>query len=482
MKRHLITRYGAILLALCCAITAAAWGPRVQLAVVNTSLHLISREENLPLTTLQEDIRSGAQVSPITMEELFPDIENDPVRAIENEMALLSAVRGKRMDAYFAWRLGALGKLISRATAPMSTADPALRSQYYNDVEQVADMGSLKPEPRKIIKNINELERISREANIGNDLIGGEYQSGAGFRGTAAARLGIDISRSVNTVADVWWTIISSGTVPGNVSEQQIQRYVLNAYAYFIEQGKTAELDVAEPAYHSLVKFSPDMSGKIGDMLYAVGLRERALKEWENAVAEAPDRRDIQEKIGNYHAEVAEEALEKGQLEDAMAGFEKALAANLLHPTAERRRLEVAAMIKKRDEQVALYQSLLKQAEELRALAEEEAVKNRFAEAVALLKQSEEAYKQVGDEFPAESQLRTRGIREVQTRTRELQEGLLTNTLAFSGAGFAPDMDALLKENAAGLDQEALKALVRLEYEAELRRLNTQMQSTLSIE
>lgn len=482
MKRHLIHVGMAGILALGCALPAMAWGPRVHLGIVNTALHLVSREENLPLTRLQEDAHAGAGVSPLVMEELFPDMQTDPLRAIENEMALLSAARGARIDGYFAWRLAALGKLVARVTAPMATADPAQRSQYYNDVEQAADMGRLKPEPRNIIKSIAELERITREANAGNDLIAGEYQGGSGFRGTAAARLSIDISRSVNAVADVWWTIISSGTVPGNVSKAQLERYVLRAYAYYVDGGKIAEIDAAEKQYRKLVPYTPDMNGKIGDMLYAAGYRERAVKHYEEAADGAPDRRDIREKIANYHAEVAEETLEKGLLEEAMAGFEKALATNLLHPTAERSRLEVAAMIKARDEQIAAYQALLKQAADLQALAEEEALKNRFAESMALFKQAEESYKQVGDEFPVESQRRTRGIREVRARIEELQQSLLNNTLTFSGAGFAPDKEALIAEYGAGLDREILSALVRLEYEAEIKRLSEQMQSLVSIE
>lgn len=482
MKKRFFIYVTAAILLVCGAVTANAWGPRVELAVVNTALHLISREENLPLTKLQEELRAGASLSPVAMEAMFPDMASDPLRAIENEMALLTAARGARIDAYFAWRLGALGKLVSRVTAPMATADPAVRSQYYKDAEPMADTGSLKPETRHVLESMERLKRTMDEANAGNDLITGEYQSGAGFRGTASARLAGDISRSVNAVADVWWTIIASSTVPGNISAAQMQRYVLSAYAYYVERGRESEIEAADANYRKLTEYTPDMSAKIGDMLYAAGMRERAVKEYEAAVAAAPERRDVVEKIANYYAEVAEENLEKGLLEESMAGFEKALSVNMLHPTAEKRRLEVAALIQKRDDQLAQYQAQLKQAEDLRALAEEEAAKNRFAEAVALLKQSEEAYKTVGDEFPSEAQRRTRGLRDVQARTNELQQGLLTNTQAFSGAGFAPDLRALIAQDTAGLDQEILKTMVRLEYEAEVERLTAQMQSTLSIE
>ena len=81
-----------------------------------------------------------------------------------------------------------------------------------------------------------------------------------------------------------------------------------------------------------------------------------------------------------------------------------------------------------------------------------------------------------------ETQRRARGLRDTQARAAEWQQGLLNNTLAFSGAGFAPDMDVLINEHAKGLEQEALKALLRREYQIEVRRLESKMQSVLSIE
>lgn len=482
MKRHLVMIALAGLLSACLAGTAAAWGPRVQLTIVNTALQLISRERNLPLTRLQNDVRAGAEISPMALEELFPDAQTDSLRAIENEMALLTAARGEVIDAYFAWRLGALGKLVSRVTAPMTTAASDLRMQYYNDAEQAVDAGTLKAEPRTAVDSMARLERIIREANVSNDMIESDYKTGRGFRASGASQMPADVSRSVNSVADVWWTIITSRAVPGNISEAQLQRYVLSAYAFYIDRGNTAEIEAAETNYRKLVNFTPDMSARIGDMFYNAGLREQAVKEYEAVLAAAPDRRDVVEKLGNYYFEKAEESLERGLLEDALAKFEQALATNLLHPTAEQRRLEVAALIRQRDEQMAEYQSLLKQADELRQLAEEEALRQRFAEAVALLKQAEELYKAVGDEFPMETQRRARGLRDTQARAAEWQQGLLNNTLAFSGAGFAPDMDVLISEHAKGLEQEALKALLRREYQIEVRRLESKMQSVLSIE
>lgn len=471
------------LLLIVCLFVAPAygWGPDAQLAIVDAALNLITREQNIQLNVLRDHARAGAGISPVVMEALFPDMQPDPLRAIETEIALLTVVRTVRIDGYFAWRLGALGKLVSRVTAPLVTEEPALRAQYYSDAEKAINRIMIKNEPRRAITSISQLERIMLEANSGNSLIASEYRNGVGFRGAASAQLSADISRSINAVADVWYTILSSSTTPGNISESQLRNYVINAYAYFIENGNYAELDVLDSSYPKLVSYSADMNAKIGDLLYAARQFQRAIKAYESAVLNDPSRRDIVAKIADYYYQQAEEALKNNQLEEAMKGFEKALSVNLLHPTAERRRLEVAELIRKRDEQQAFYQEQLKQAEELRQLAEEEALKNRFSEAVVLLRQSEEVLKTVGDEFPSEAQRRARGLREVQARMGELQQQLLSNTMAFSGAGFARDTDTLVLEKMEGMDIEILQTVIQVNFEEMLKRVESQMRPVVTL-
>lgn len=466
---------------LLCGTVSVAWGPRAQLAIVNTALNLVSREQGFPLTKLQLDIRAGARASEEVLAELYPDLALDPMRALESEMALLTAVRRPTVDAYYAYRLGLLGRVVATITAPMQQGDGIERRQYYNDADTAVDSGALTPAPRRVFENLTLLERVIREANAANDLIQSEYRSGDGFKGAAASRLAADVSRSVNAVADVWWTIVTSRAVAGNISDGQLQRYVLKGYAYRIERGNEPEIEAAEDYYADIVSISPDMRAHIGDMLYAAGFRERAVNEYETALAGAPERRDVVGKISEYYMEVAEEALAKDLFEDALAGFQKALAVNALHPTAEQRRLEVEALIVSRDAQQNEYQDSLKHADDLFALAEQEASRARYAEAIALLQQAEATYQSVGDEFPMEGQRRTRGLKSTQYRLAELKKSLLNNAMSFSGAGFGGDTAKLIEESSKGIEQEALTALIEEEYQTEIERLTAEMQPVLAI-
>ncbi|MCK5862279.1 MAG: hypothetical protein KAH38_07330, partial [Candidatus Hydrogenedentes bacterium] len=299
------------------ATVCFAWGPRTQMAIVNTALNLVSREQGFPLTKLQNDIRAGVRVDDKVLAVLYPDLPMDTLRAIENEIALLTAVRRPTVDAYYAYRLGVLGKIVGSMTAPMRDADAIERDKYYADADATVDFGALRPASRRVFETMTPFERILREANSANDLIQSEYRSGEGFKGAAASRLASDVSRSVNAVADIWWTIVTSRTLAGNISDTQLQRYVLKGYEYRIARGNEEEIEAAEGYYADLVSFTPDMHAGIGDMLYAAGFRERAVREYETALVAAPGRRDVVGKISEYYMEVGEEALNKNLLEEA---------------------------------------------------------------------------------------------------------------------------------------------------------------------
>ena len=174
--------------------------------------------------------------------------------------------------------------------------------------------------------------------------------------------------------------------------------------------------------------------------------------------------------------------MSRKRLEEALAGFEKALSANALHPTAEERRLEVAALIAQRDALQSEYQVMLKQADDLRELTEQEAGRARYAEAIALFQQSESAYQQVGDEFPMENQRRSRGLKDTQYRLMELKRALLNNAMNFSGAGFGADTAKLVAESSKGIENDALAVILEQEYDAEIEALTKKMQPLLVIE
>src|SRR5690606_7320146 len=104
-----------------------------------------------------------------------------PVQAIESEMVLLRAMRGDKLDNYFAYRMGLLGKLVAQITAPMAESNPTYRNLYYTDVERAIEATSVTNLPKQNVDPADYFSRRVAEANANNDVIQKEYESGVGI-------------------------------------------------------------------------------------------------------------------------------------------------------------------------------------------------------------------------------------------------------------------------------------------------------------
>lgn len=466
---------------LAAAWPAAAWGPRSQAAIVSTAMNLLSKSGEAPLNRLSAEIKAGAGVSMAELELTYPDLASNPLQAVESEMAVLAAMRQQRVDAYFAYRMGVLAKVVAIITSPMRTAPVTYRNNYNEDADAAISGVQLRQLPRKEVDPRTYFERVLAESRTGDEVITKQYKEGIGFKGVAAAALAADASRSVAAVCDVWSTVLSSRTVPGGVSEMQMQRFVLDAYAFFIGRHNEREIDLAETQYGALTPITPDMRAKIGDLLLEAGFQDRAINEYEAVIAAAPDRRDVVQKVADFYVARGDSALKENRLEDARADFERAAKANPLHSTAESRRLEAENLIMERDSRLAAQQAAIQRANDMRELAEQEAQKNRYAEAISLLQQADAAYTEVNEEFPNEFQQRTRGQRDVENRMGQFKEALTTNASSYSGAGSATDPRELVAAGAKGLEQDALRLIVKSQLKQEMDKLGERLESGFTL-
>jgi tetratricopeptide (TPR) repeat protein len=459
---------------------ALAWGPKTQLSIATTALSLISKEANTPLTRLSAEVQQGAGLSDEELIKMFPDYASDPIRAIESEMFLLQAVGSRRIDAYYVYRLGALAKMVSRTVGPLPGADPNFRSIYFADVENAIGRAQLDPGQREIVEPRAYFDRRIREATVNNDVILREYESGVGFKGVASSQLGRDASRSVASVADVWYTILTGASAKGTVSQDHLGRYALDAYAFFIRRNNSSELDAADKRLGELVPKTADMSVQIADLYYQAEMYERAMKEYTAALALAPDRRDVMEKLADYYMHLGQKAEEAEKLEDALDNYAKASDTNKLHPTAEASRLRIAGLIRDREARLAANQGSLQQADGFIALSEQEANDGHYAEAAVLLRQAADTYAVVTDEFALEYQKAQSGQRMVQARLNQIKGALVDNAQSFSGSGFASDARALAQTRGKGLETEALKALIKQEYDRKIAALQERVEPALN--
>ncbi len=471
-----------VLLMACILLPAQAWGPKTELTMVSNAGHLLSKSTNLPMQQLDAELRQGAMISKGMLQELYPTMDVDPIRAIEAEMYLLRKIRGDAVDGYFAYRLGALGKLITKTTTPLNATEPGYQAMYLADVENNIQDVQLNVGPRKTVDPMPYFQALVRGTNQNNDSILREYKDGVGFQGVAHSLLSQDASRSVAAVADVWYTIFSGGSVTGGISQEQLREYVINALEFYVGRGQGKEVDAAAQRYASVVSSSPDMQISIGDHLFRGGFFERAIGYYEAVIALDPARQDVAKKIAEYYMQQGGKALEEERLEAAVEAYATALEAHPLHPLAESERLHAVKLIMERDERQEMNRMALAQAEEYESLATEEAQNRHYAESFVLLRQAREAYSLVSNEFPMEHQKSVKGMHTVRDRMTEMKDQLVANAQQFSGTGFGQDAQQLARTYAREFDEQTLKAILENAYTLELKALERTLQDSLRIQ
>lgn len=475
------TTIGAALLAAVFVLPSAAWGPKTQLAINTAALHLMSKEANIPLTRIGESVRRGAMESEAALMKLYPDMLTGPIQAIESEMLLLKAVRGERLDHYFAYRLGMLGKLVAETTAPMREAKETYRNLYYTDVERAIESTSVANRRREKVDPALYFSRRIAEANANNDMIEKEYESGIGIEGVAGALLPEDTSRSARAVADVWMTILTDSTVSAAVSDENLREYFQKSMQFYAKRKNAAAMESAEERYAKLVTPTPEYLIALGDAYFEADYNEQAIRRYKEALAMDPTRRDVVGRISGYYVAQGDEHLENEELEAAREAYAAAADANPLHETAERSRLRVAKLIEERDERRAANQERIERAEHLAAMADEEAIRGRDAEAIDLLREAEHAFQEVTDEFALEANVRDRGIDKLRRRVQELKEELMVNAADFSGTGFVQDVPHLVEQYGQGMDEAGLRAILDRSLEEEYAELSRELAEVMRV-
>lgn len=410
-----------------------AWGPTAQISIVNNALHLIDKELNTNLKKLENEIRNGAGITDETLHELIPLAQLNLVQAVESEINLLTYTKTKKIDVYFAFRLGVLGKLVAQMTSPLQKADKTIQTLYNMDVETKIDKINLRINPRQRVNPNTYFAILSRQISSRDAIFEQEYKSNIGFSGTASTTLPECVSISVNAVADVWYTILSPSDVIPSVPETSLRDYAIQGCAFFAKRGKVEETRNGISRLSDLVTFNDEMCVKVGDILMKYGMEELAIEQYKNAITLNPNLREVARKIADYYIRKSQELFKQKKLEEALELAKNATLADPLHPDAERLRLDIEKEVRDRDARYEHTKEALDRAEKLQTLSEQEAISGRIAEAIVLLREALAVYNEISEEFPLENQQKVRGIRKVNARIQELKGQLLETAKNFSG-------------------------------------------------
>jgi tetratricopeptide (TPR) repeat protein len=451
-------------LVLVASAPAAAWGPRANTAVATTAAQVVADETNVPLTNLLSSIREGASVSRSELYAVIPEAQGDRVSAIESEMLLLQAVRGERIDPYYAYRLGVLGSLVARTATPFSGIDSPAKARYLADVDANIDRLPFSPEPRKIVRPESYFPRLIREANDQVNLIEADYAAGIGFQGAAAGSLPSDASRAVNAVADTWYTILRGARLVTGVSVESRREYVLGALDFYIDRGNRGEIASIYERLMTPAIATADLRKEIGDMFYEAGMYERAMEEYERVLLDEPARRDVIDRMATYYKQEGERFLEDDQLREALDAFQQAVRVDPIDEEARSLLLQAEQAVEERENRLAEARAALESAQQMQIRADRAAVEGDYARAIGLLQQAADLYDMVDQEFEEEYRRAMTSMQVINARLRDYRGGLRGAAASLSGSAVQADVRQLAASKSREAARVALQELLETRY------------------
>ncbi len=479
MTRSYVLFIAVVALSVLCAVPVHAWGPETQKTLVTVGVRLLSKDGTIPLVNLESEVRKGSALSAKVLSDVYPMLERNPIGAIESEMYLLQSVRGKRVDPYFAYRLGMLGNVVARATSPLATSTATYRNMYYADVDNQISRAVVEKSSRVFVEPRTYFSSLMMQSQTQDLVILRDYQEGRGFNGVAKTSLSESVNRSIRAIVDVWYTVVTGRATSATISGSQIRDYYLKALDYYIRSNKTSEVEASYANLMGLGVDTPDLRKSIGDMFFGAGSYERAIAEYREVLKREPARKDIREKMAKYFVSVGDQELKADKLEPARDAYEAALDVHKLHPTAPHKLLQANRLIANRDERHEKTREIIKDADNLEAMSEREASRHNYAQAIALLKQAKGDYDSVSTEFPEEFQVANAASRNISFRLMELKTGLIQNAQSLSGTGFTGDARLIAGKRADELATQALKEMTVNKYKEELEALKAEKRDVL---
>lgn len=476
-NRPVILRVLAVSLVFALAQPASAWGPITQQSIVRAAAYVLSNDGRVPIVKLKDYVQQGAAVSDETLLANHPSFSVDPVGAIQREMSLLQAVRAEdRIDPYFAYRMGMLGKMVVQTVSPLTSASPSVRAAYYSDVDGAIQGVRLETSPRKLVDPRAYFNRVVLEARENDQTIALDYQSGGGFRGLARNTLSRDASRAVDAVADVWHTIFTREVDFVNLEPGKMREFMLGAMDFYLSNRRLAEAEDAYRRAASLGILDVDTRKEFADRFFDAGYEERAVEEYRMVLSEQPGRRDAIERIAQHYREVGDTFLERGNLEDARDAYAEAAGADRLNGEAQRMLFQVENQIADREARLKAAREGIERARALQTDAEIASARRNYANALARLTEARTLLLNVPDEFIAESQIAEATLLSVDSQIQTVRSDLIENAQTLSGSASGIGM----REIAASYpsqSREGLESLMQRMFEERMAQLDNRLRS-----
>lgn len=452
---------------LACTLTvqeAAAWSEAVRQVISSTAIQLIRREQpaafkaNTSIATrssnedvnvsYEEDVLRGASDGPKVLQYYAIGNDEQAVLAVNSEIQLLRAVREYGMGSYFAYRMGVLSALVSELILPYSLdATPKgeqLAQQINADIDAHYSGFHFSPSTngRRYIQSSPEYFRNIRSfLTDDRRIIADDYARGVGYRGILSKAGEAYFGRSVEAVADAWYTVLKSQPVGKYIppSDKIVTRYFVEEIEYLLNVKRN--IFQAEKTYQHFDKVNPgeyEAYERVGDLFYGFGTKEsqeRGVREWKIAYQHpGPQRARAASKLTAHYLSEGEGFLEESQkpgsaetlLEAALTSFKQALEFDRANPLAAQRINDTTVAIAKKKERREFQDGLLAQGTKVIQLAEKSALDNDFGTAIHTYNQAATLFEAVSDEFADLEKAAKEALDAVSKGKRDVVNNVLT--------------------------------------------------------
>ncbi len=415
---------------------ATAWGTRSMRSITAMGLQVLKhdfpnvfRPGGIVGANFERDVMAGSTDGWQILSKRVP-LNNDEevIQAIAGEIQLLREARRHGPTSYFAYRMGVLASLTAQAMLPYgfpwTPEEQELRRLVISDIESHIDTYgfSVAQKNREFVRNAPEYFRQRRSFHAEDKrLIANDYERGVGYEGFLKQGGRAYFIRAVETVADVWNTVLradsaGAGFALAKPSPRSLTWYFVDEMEYLVNV-KNNQLQI-EKVYKNFEEANPRLTEAyeyIADVFYAHPdevIKMRGVAEWQKAYdLGGPERSRIGRKLSGHYMSEGRSFLERaGQpdaeetdLNNALNAFERSLDYDRSSDMAAQLIQETHVAIKERNERLEVILNIIATGERIHEEANRFREARDFANAISTFRQSIGFFEAVDDEFKEQS-------------------------------------------------------------------------------
>jgi len=432
-----------LILAVLTALPVAAWGPAAQRAITATAIQVIRRTYSDAFKSVEHNYEEDALFGATAGYEFLNGgrpfrTYTEALAAVDNEIKLLRDVRNYGMGSYFAYRMGMLSALVADIVLPFGlegdAENPQLKNQIEADINQRVEQFNFIPSTKTLnyvhrARDYFDSRRSFYEQN--KQMISDDYRRGIGAKGLMAEGAQAFFSKSIETVADVWHTVLYMPGDGGMTSPgpNTMAWYFVDEVRYLLHQKHNFYQSTL--TYKNFEKINPGLADaieKMGDLFYAFNTTDaqtRAVEEWKKAYEIAgAERRRIGKKLAEYFIKVGEKYLARAKEDDdlpnALEAFTTALEFDQANDLAASRINETNTAITARQERRTMNVNMIAAAAKVMTQAEASNVAGDYANAIATYKQAQSLFEAVDDEFADQAASAGENVKMIQKNITDI--------------------------------------------------------------